>query len=226
MSIKKKSILIIDDDPDFRALVKTILEAKAMDVIECPSIERARQYLEEDIPNAILLDMELKNEHGTDFLKEREKNPVWQNIPVIVCSSQNLAVTVKAAIRFGADDYLLKPIKQTWLIQRVRKCLIKENHLAHYFEGKEEIDVIIDAIPSSVTANSFLSSGSIGFEKDAVVIVSIPQPQGEPVIAHFKSDKKSRFHPRAPFETLFSAVALSEESKSRVKLLKSFWKFE
>lgn len=225
MVIKKKTILIIDDDPDFIVLAKSILEAQGMDIVGCSSINQARKYLDTELPNAILLDMGLQGEHGTDFLKERAEKPLWLKIPVVVCSAQNLATTVKMAIRYGADDYLLKPIKQTWLLQRVRKCLIKEEKLIYFFDDKEEIDLIMNARPSSVTETSFIGTASIGFDKGSVVTVSIPQPEGEPLIAHFKTDEKSRYSKDGPFETIFSSATMTEETKNRVKMLKTFWKF-
>lgn len=224
MVIKKKTVLLIDDDPDFSSLVKTILEAKGMDVVSADSIAEAKIILSKEVPNVILLDMELHNEYGTDFLKERSKNALWAKIPVIVCSSQNLATIVKAAIRFGADDYLLKPIKQTWLIQRIRKNLIKEDNLTFYFEQDEEIDIIVDAKPISVSKTSFIGRSSMGFDKGTVTTVTIPQADGEVAHSDFKSDGKSRFHARGPFDTLFSTVEVTESEKNRVHLLKTFWK--
>lgn len=226
MVIKKKTILLIDDDPDFVMLAKSILEAQGVDVVECYTLKSAREYLEKDMPNAILLDMGLENEHGTDFLKERAENPLLMKIPVIVCSGQNIAETVKMAIKFGADDYLLKPIKQTWLLQRLRKALLKESKLDYVFDENEEINIIMESRPASVTDTTFIGNASIGFDKGAVVLVSIPQPEGEPVIAHFKASEKSRFSKKGPFETMFSSANLTEEARNKVKMLKSFWKFK
>lgn len=225
MVIKKKTMLIIDDDPEFVMLAKSILEAQGVAVIESYTLAQAREFLQKDIPHAILLDMGLQDEHGTDFLKERAENPLWSKIPVIVCSAENLAATVKMAIRYGADDYLLKPIKQTWLLQRVRKCLIKEEKDTYLFDENEEIEVIIDARPSAVTETSFIGSASMGFNKGAVVKVSIPQPEGEPVVAHFQANEKSRYSKRGPFDTIFSSATIAEETRNKIKMLKTFWKF-
>ena len=226
MAIKNKITLVIDDDPDFCAYVRAILEAQGMTVIAVMSINEAKNVLENEVPSVILLDMELQNEFGTDFLKERSENTLWSKIPVIVCSSQNLAAVVKAAIRFGADDYLLKPIKQTWLIQRVRKALLKEGSLSYFFKPEEEIEILIEASPVSINKTSIVARSSMGFEKGAYVSATIPDPKGSdvPIIAPFKSDEKSRFHFRGPFDTLFSTAAITETEKNRVQLLKTFWK--
>ncbi len=225
MVIKKKKVLLIDDDVDFRSLVITILEAKGMDVVPAASIGQALAILEKDVPSVILLDMELQGENGIDFLKQRYVHLLWAKIPVIVCSSQAIATVVKTAIRFGADDYLLKPIKQTWLIQRIRKVLMNEEGLKHYFAHDEEVEILIEAKPISVSKTSFIARSSIGFDQGAFVVASIPQPDGaEPVVTQFKSDEKSRFNIRGPFDTLFTTAAVTEAEKNRIQLLKTFWK--
>ncbi len=226
MVIKKKSVLLIDDDPDFCFLVRTILEAKGMEVIAVATIVEGKEVLEREVPNIIILDMELQYEYGTDFLRERATNALWSKIPVVVCSSQNLATVVKTAIRYGADDYLLKPIKQTWLIQRVRKNLVKEENLAYHFKNEEEIEMHIEAKPISVSKTSFIGRSSAGYEKGAVVSIHIPQADGSVVQSDFKADEKSRFHSRGPFDTLFSTAEVTENEKNRIQLLKSFWSFD
>lgn len=225
MVIKKKSILIVDDDPDFIALARTILEAKGMDVISLNTLAELRNYLTKDVPNIIMLDMELQRESGTQFLKERAAHPTWSKIPVIVCSSNAVSSIVKEAIRYRADDYLLKPIKQTWLIQRVRKLLMKEESLTYYFNAKEEVDLVIDAKPISVSKTTFIARSSIGMEKGSVATVSIPQPDHSIMMNEFKCEEKSRYNSRGPFDTLFVTANVTESEKNRVQLLKSFWKF-
>lgn len=224
MVIKKKVVLLIDDDPDFCALVRAILEAKGMGVVAVATIQHAKDYLEVESPNIILLDMELQGEYGTDFLKERANNLIWSKIPVVVCSSQGVAAIVKAAIKFGADDYLLKPIKQTWLIQRLRKNLLKEENLVYSFDSEEEVEVIVEAKAISISKTSFMGRSAIGFETGSLITAIIPVEDGEPNIAHFKSDEKSRYSSKGPFDTLFSTTSIAESEQKRVQLLKTFWK--
>ena len=226
MVIKKKTVLVIDDDPDFSFLIRTILEAKGMSVLDVSNIADARLALESEAPNIILLDMELQNEHGNDFLQERALNNLWSKIPVIVCSSQSLATVVKAAIRFGADDYLLKPIKQTWLIQRVRKILLYEENATHFFKDNQEIEMIIEAEPISISKTSFMGRSNIGFDKGSIVTIFMPILDGSTNQIDFKSDEKSRSSSRGIFDTIFTTVEVTENEKNRIQLLKSFWSFE
>ena len=216
MVIKKKTVLVIDDDHDFSYFIKTILEAKGMSVIDVTSITEARIILEKEAPNIILLDMELHNEHGNDFLEERATNNIWAKIPVIVCSSQSLSNVIKTAIRFGADDYLLKPVKQTWLIQRIRKILINEENLPYYFERELEIELIIEAKPVSISQKSFMARASIGFEKEVLLTASLQVPSGEDIQNGFKSEEKSRFNTRGVFDTIFKIIDDTENQQNLI----------
>lgn len=225
MVIKRKSALVIDDDPDFCAIIRAILEAKGMDVIDVASISEAKNYLTSNTPNIILLDMELKDEYGTDFLKERSTNFTWSRIPVIVCSSQSMATVVKAAIKFGADDYLIKPIKQTWLIQRIRKNLIKEDTLIFNFPEDEEIELEVEATSISVSKTSFIARGCVGYDVGAVITAEIPLVENEePVVSKFRCEDKSRFSNKGPFDTLLSSSAITEADQRRLQLMKAFWR--
>lgn len=224
MVIKKKIALVIDDDPDFCAIVRAILEAKGMEVVDVSSIKEAKNYLFNQVPNIILLDMELKDEYGTDFLKERSTNFAWSRIPVIVCSSKSMITVVKAAIKYGADDYLIKPIKQTWLIQRIRKTLIKDDTLSFDFPDEEEIQIEVEATSISVSKTSFIARGSVGYAVGALITATIPLPEGDPIVSQFKCVEKSRFNAKGPFDTVLSSSAISDAEKKRLQLMKAFWR--
>ncbi len=226
MVIKNKYVMVIDDDPSFTAIIRAILEDKGMDVVECNSIAEARKAMETNLPNLILLDMELPGENGADFLKERAISKLLADIPVIVCSSHNEAKTVKEAIRFGANDYLLKPIKQTWLLQRVRKCLMRESREAYFFNDDEEIELLVDARAISITDTGFVASSSTGFEINTEVVADISSgDKAKSIVTNVKVDVKSRYHAQGPFITIFKVSGITVEENNRVQMLKAFWKF-
>ena len=87
MGLQNKEILIIDDDPDFRILLKRILENRHMVVQEAQNIHQGLNILKDRAPHLITLDMKLADEQGIDFLKIKNKNPKLTNIPVIMISS-------------------------------------------------------------------------------------------------------------------------------------------
>ncbi len=224
MSVKKKTVMVIDDDPDFRNYVKAILEVKGIEVSEAASLVEAAKVLAERRPNIILLDMELGGERGNQFLLERSIQPALAKIPVIVCSSQNLATIVKEAIRYGADDYLIKPIKQTWLMQRIRKHLINEVEMSYSFDENVDVEMALEALPVSVSDESFLARSQLGFGKGVIVQASIADHENNVDVYYFRSIEKSKYSSKGPFDTMFSEAGITQSERDRLKMLKTFWR--
>lgn len=240
MVIKKKTVLIVDDDPDFRAIIETILERQGMAVISCASLQEASERLKESLPNLIILDLKLGNEHGVQFLHKRFGDKFLSQIPVIICSSENSAPMIKSILKFNSVDYLLKPIKQAWLIQKVRKALLSERALKVEFSN-EVVNLEVSADAIDVTGNGLIVEANIGFEKDVVVEVNIkekerakifkPDDENEVVknghkISYLKTLERSRYNRNGTYETPLVMAGVTAEDKMRIKLLKSFWRFD
>lgn len=236
MVIKKKSVLIVDDDPDFRAIIETILERQGMEVISCASLQEAGERLKESLPNLIILDLKLGNEHGVQFLHKRFGDKFLSQIPVIICSSENSAPMIKSILKFNSVDYLLKPIKQAWLIQKVRKALLSERALKIEFSNEiVNLEVMADAL--DVTGNGLVIEANIGFEKDVVVEVNIKEKERAKIfkadevndghkIAYLKTLERSKYNRNGTYETPLVIAGVTVEDKMRIKLLKSFWRFD
>lgn len=236
MVIKKKSVLIVDDDPDFRAIIETILERQGMEVISCASLQEAGERLKESLPNLIILDLKLGNEHGVQFLHKRFGDKFLSQIPVIICSSENSAPMIKSILKFNSVDYLLKPIKQAWLIQKVRKALLSERALKIEFSNEiVNLEVMADAL--DVTGNGLVIEANIGFEKDVVVEVNIKEKERAKIfkadevndghkIAYLKTLERSKYNRNGTYETPLVIAGVTAEDKMRIKLLKTFWRFD
>lgn len=236
MVIKKKSVLIVDDDPDFRAIIETILERQGMEVISCASLQEAGERIKESLPNLIILDLKLGNEHGVQFLHKRFGDKFLSQIPVIICSSENSAPMIKSILKFNSVDYLLKPIKQAWLIQKVRKALLSERALKIEFSNEiVNLEVMADAL--DVTGNGLVIEANIGFEKDVVVEVNIKEKERAKIfkadevndghkIAYLKTLERSKYNRNGTYETPLVIAGVTAEDKMRIKLLKTFWRFD
>lgn len=237
MVIKKKSVLLIDDDPDFRAIVETILERQGMDIISCTKLQEAAERLKETLPDLIILDLRLEKEHGVQFLQQRLGDKFLSQIPVIICSSENSAPLIRSILKFSSVDYLLKPIKQAWLIQKVRKALLTERSLKVEFSN-EVVNLEVSADALDVTGNGLVIESNIGFEKDIVVEVNIKEKKRAHIfkdeveetngrkIAYLKTIDKSKYNRKGTFETSLSIAGVTVEDKTRIKLLKTFWRFD
>jgi DNA-binding NtrC family response regulator len=115
-----KTILIVDDEPAARYGLRRALESKYR-IVEGDSAEAARDALQTEKPDLILLDVVLPGMDGLSFLKMiREQG---STVPVLIVSALDAAKTAVEALRLGAADYLVKGFELDELRQRVANLL-------------------------------------------------------------------------------------------------------
>ena len=115
-------ILVVDDEPDIRDLVKEILEDEHYQVGVAESGESARRALRDRRPNLLLLDIWMPDLDGISLLKE------WMQgdglpCPVIMMSGHGTVETAVEATRLGAYDFLEKPLSLAKLLLTVERAL-------------------------------------------------------------------------------------------------------
>jgi len=115
-----KKILIVDDEPAARYGLRRALEAKYR-IAEAASAEAARDSLNTEQPDLILLDVVLPGQGGLEFLRwMREQG---SELPVLMVSALDTAKTAVEALQLGAADYLVKGFELEELRQRVANLL-------------------------------------------------------------------------------------------------------
>jgi CheY-like chemotaxis protein len=82
-----KTILVVDDNPSIAELVKYCLDNYQIDAAKNGKV--ALTYLENKIPNLILLDLEMPEINGVQFRKQQLSNPRWKNIPTVLISGRD-----------------------------------------------------------------------------------------------------------------------------------------
>jgi two-component system, OmpR family, KDP operon response regulator KdpE len=113
-------ILVIDDEPPIRKLLRMGLTANGYQVIEAPNGKVALERLSE-APDLIILDLGLPDIQGHDLLRSiRGRN---EAVPIVVLSSRGDEAGKVQALDLGADDYLTKPFGMDELLARMRAAL-------------------------------------------------------------------------------------------------------
>ena len=115
-----KSILIIEDD---LSLAGGLCRALSMDSIEaesCPNLKKARKLVQEKAYNLIILDVNLPEGSGFEFLREIKTN---SDVPVIMLTANDLEMDIVLGLEAGADDYITKPFSLAVLRARVNTQL-------------------------------------------------------------------------------------------------------
>jgi len=127
-------ILVIDDSAVVLGIVKRILE-KRYNVRIAQSAKNAYLLIEEELPDLILLDLEMPEIDGFMFLESIISNPDWKDIPVIFLTSADDRKKEERALELGAVEYILKPISEGVLIKRVHFHL----ELRYYHKKLEDM---------------------------------------------------------------------------------------
>jgi len=120
MSAAPLRVLVIDDEPPIRKLLRMGLRAQGYDVLEAPNGKTALDLLDQS-PNLIILDLGLPDMQGHELLKTiRNRN---DNVPIMILSSRDDEAGKVQALDSGADDYVTKPFGMDELLARMRAAL-------------------------------------------------------------------------------------------------------
>lgn len=121
MSAAPIRILVIDDEPPIRKLLRTGLTTQGYQTIDATNGRTALEALEREVPDLIILDLGLPDIAGHDLLRIiREKH---ESLPVLVLSSRDDEKGKVEALDLGADDYVTKPFGMNELLARMRAAL-------------------------------------------------------------------------------------------------------
>ncbi len=121
---KKHTILIVDDYDLFRQFVKFILEKKLkLNVYSFRTPKEGFEFLDKQIPDLILLDMQMPIMDGYTFMKALRSNPQWKSIHVVPCTAIVSRELLSSLLQLGIDNYILKPVTETVLIEKIRDTL-------------------------------------------------------------------------------------------------------
>ncbi len=113
-------ILVVDDDPDLRGLLKSFLAANGFDVVEAADGGEMRARIAERAPDAIVLDLMLPGEDGLSLARELRRT---SDVPIVMLSARGEEVDRVVGLEVGADDYLAKPFSPRELLARLRALL-------------------------------------------------------------------------------------------------------
>jgi two-component system KDP operon response regulator KdpE len=120
MSAAPVRVLIVDDEPPIRKLLRMGLTAQGYHVLEAPDGATALNLIAEK-PDLVILDLGLPDMQGLDLLRSiRAQN---ERVPIVVLSSRGDEAAKVQALDIGADDYVTKPFGTDELLARMRAAL-------------------------------------------------------------------------------------------------------
>jgi two-component system, OmpR family, KDP operon response regulator KdpE len=120
MSAAPLKVLVIDDEPPIRKLLRMGLGTQGYEILEAPNGKAALELMAGD-PDLIILDLGLPDIQGHELLRMlRARN---ERVPIVVLSSRGDEAGKVQALDLGADDYVTKPFGMDELLARMRAAL-------------------------------------------------------------------------------------------------------
>jgi two-component system cell cycle response regulator DivK len=120
-------IAVVEDNPDNRLLVNTILEDE-YEVSEFETGKDAIAGLVDDAPDLVLLDISLPEMDGTEVLAWIRRHPALSELPVIALTAHAMAGDREKYLAAGFNDYVTKPIvDEAVLLEAIHRCLSPTN---------------------------------------------------------------------------------------------------
>jgi type IV pilus assembly protein PilB len=115
-------ILVADDDPQMRRLIRNVLVREGFEVVEAADGLDALDRLEQEAVGLVLLDVDMPRLDGLGVLEELRAQMRTASLPVIILTAHH-DDTEEKALDLGANDYLTKPVQTRSLVARVRAVL-------------------------------------------------------------------------------------------------------
>jgi signal transduction histidine kinase len=123
----RSTILIADDNPIDRILMRTLLERGGFQVTEAENGIAALALFKREPPALVVADIIMPNMSGLDFCRAIRANPQHVDIPILLASVLREQDAIGAAYEAGANDIIGKPLNETVLLHRVRYMLRAAN---------------------------------------------------------------------------------------------------
>jgi putative two-component system response regulator len=123
-------ILLVDDEPALRELLRVTFEGASMDVVEAASGEEALAVLGGDLPDAVVLDLRLPGIGGADVCQRLRREDETRDIPIVVLSGGDSS-ELEQALAAGADEVIGKPFSPLELLFVVERLAGREGWMMH-----------------------------------------------------------------------------------------------
>jgi two-component system, OmpR family, alkaline phosphatase synthesis response regulator PhoP len=199
---KRSTILIADDQPDNLVLLTRYLEAEGYNYIQAKDGVEALEKLRSELPDLILLDVNMPNKDGFSVLEELRADPVIQHIPVIILTAaRHDSIAVQFGLNRGADDYITKPFDRRELVARIRTKLRSK-------ESEDRIRQRLEAV-LHCTADAVMLF-------DAKACLSLVNPAGRKLLGEDAAKLGEQLPSHAGYDLLLPLLDRAQLSKGSI----------
>lgn len=126
----KERILVVDDNPDSIAIMKSILESRGYQVVVAESGAQALEAIKNNQIDLVLLDVMMPEMSGLEVLQQIKDNAMTGRLPVILVTAKTQDEDVLSGYQFGAEYYITKPFTAKQLLYGIDLVLGKGESVA------------------------------------------------------------------------------------------------
>jgi len=131
-----QKILVVEDEPDIRKLVRYHLAQERYNVVEAEDGEQALKLIQREQPNLVVLDLMLPGLSGQELCSILRNHPDTAALPILMLTAKAGEADKVLGLETGADDYLTKPFSPREMVARV-KAILRRAELRTLTESKE-----------------------------------------------------------------------------------------
>lgn len=140
---RKNTILIVDDEPQIRKMLRIFLDASDYKVEECDNGKQAIRMAASLKPDLVMLDLGLPDIDGKEVITGIRE---WSQLPIVILSVRSDDEEVAKALNMGADDYVVKPFSANVLLARIqanlRKAAVRDAGEPELTNGHIRMDLV------------------------------------------------------------------------------------
>jgi DNA-binding response OmpR family regulator len=228
--MRTQRLLVIDDDPSILRLVRSILTRAKYYVVTCPSAREALRRLNADTFDCIITDAVMPVMNGYDLTGLVREHPKHQAVPILMLTRKRDRQDVKKAVAVGVTDYVLKPIDEHLLLDKVEMCLKSGLGKRHIFEcpitepqGKAELGLDCKVVFMSESDMTLRIPFDIPIEApfklrtDIFDNIGIPPPQRKLIRCDEAPATNGPAAGTLPFEAKFALVGVPEPDLKKIR---------
>jgi DNA-binding NtrC family response regulator len=188
--MNKARILVVDDEPDIRRLVKEILEDENYEVETAENAARAREACDHQPPDLVLLDIWMPDTDGITLLKEWKE--AGKESQVVMMSGHGSVETAVEAVRLGAYDFIEKPLSTAKLLVTVEHALLNAKLRKENLRLRQRLEPVATLIGKSRSMDTLREQIDRIAATDSWVLVTGEPGSGKGVVARCIHNQSSR----------------------------------
>ncbi len=148
-------ILVADDDPSNRELLKAILQAEGLEIVTASDGRHALEEFVRTKPDLVLSDVAMPYIDGFEVCRQIKRDPEKRLTPVVLITGLSAVEDRVRGIKAGADDFLSKPLERIELVARVHSLL----NLKAYTDELERAESVLFTLARSIEAKDPYTHG-------------------------------------------------------------------